>query len=84
MFSLRVEAAQREIERAVARSTETILMQVSSDPFTMEDSRHRPTFQLNSGPHNLIQDDDIREVWKGRCPCYQSFSIPTCFYFQLW
>ncbi|KAJ7277107.1 hypothetical protein C8J57DRAFT_1308571 [Mycena rebaudengoi] len=46
MFTLKVEAAQREMEESVERSTETILQ------------------QLNSGPHQLIKDEDIQAVWK--------------------
>ncbi|KAJ7473108.1 hypothetical protein B0H11DRAFT_1342612 [Mycena galericulata] len=46
-FSLRVEAAQKEMAEAVERSTETILQ------------------QLNSGPYQLIKDEDIKAVWKG-------------------
>ncbi|KAJ7744761.1 hypothetical protein DFH07DRAFT_834265 [Mycena maculata] len=46
MFTLKVEAAQKEMSEAVERSTETIMQ------------------QLNSGPYQLIKDEDIKEVWK--------------------
>ncbi|KAJ7083438.1 hypothetical protein C8R44DRAFT_822442 [Mycena epipterygia] len=45
-FTLKVEAAQKEMSEALERSTETIL------------------HQLNSGPYQLIKDEDIRAVWK--------------------
>ncbi|KAJ7869924.1 hypothetical protein B0H14DRAFT_2726767 [Mycena olivaceomarginata] len=46
MFTLKIEAAQKEMEEAVERSTETILQ------------------QLNSGPYQLIKDEDIKAVWQ--------------------
>ncbi|KAJ7036710.1 hypothetical protein C8F04DRAFT_1094154 [Mycena alexandri] len=46
MFTLKVEAAQKEISDAVERSTETLL------------------HQLNSGPYQLIKDEDIKAVWQ--------------------
>ncbi|KAJ7478303.1 hypothetical protein FB451DRAFT_183267 [Mycena latifolia] len=45
-FTLKIEAAQKEMKEAVERSTETILQ------------------QLNSGPYQLIKDEDIKAVWK--------------------
>ncbi|KAJ6608917.1 hypothetical protein B0H10DRAFT_2066252 [Mycena sp. CBHHK59/15] len=45
-FALKVEAAQKEMEDSVERSTETIL------------------HQLNSGPYQLIKDEDIKAVWQ--------------------
>ncbi|KAJ7851251.1 hypothetical protein B0H14DRAFT_2762006 [Mycena olivaceomarginata] len=49
MFTLKIEAAQKEMEEAVERSTETILQ------------------QLNSGPYQLIKDEDIKAVWQSTC-----------------
>ncbi|KAJ7131925.1 hypothetical protein C8R46DRAFT_1140713, partial [Mycena filopes] len=49
MFTLKVEAAQKEISDAVERSTETLL------------------HQLNSGPYELIKDEDIKAVWQSTC-----------------
>ncbi|KAJ7921163.1 hypothetical protein B0H13DRAFT_160794 [Mycena leptocephala] len=46
MFTLKVEAAQKEMSEAIERSTETILQ------------------QLNSGPYQLIKDEDIKAVWQ--------------------
>ncbi|KAJ7838086.1 hypothetical protein B0H14DRAFT_2790051, partial [Mycena olivaceomarginata] len=46
MFTLKIEAAQKEMEEAVERSTETILQ------------------QLNSGPYQLIKDENIKAVWQ--------------------
>ncbi|KAJ6450972.1 hypothetical protein C8R47DRAFT_311357 [Mycena vitilis] len=46
MFTLKIEAAQKEMSEAVERSTETIMQ------------------QLNSGPYQLIKDEDIKAVWK--------------------
>ncbi|KAJ7626691.1 hypothetical protein B0H17DRAFT_561006 [Mycena rosella] len=45
-FTLKIEAAQKEMREAVERSTETILQ------------------QLNSGPYQLIHDEDIKVVWQ--------------------
>ncbi|KAJ7051475.1 hypothetical protein C8F01DRAFT_1262807 [Mycena amicta] len=45
-FSLRVEAAQKDMADALERSTDAILQ------------------QLNSGPYQLIKDEDIRTVWQ--------------------
>ncbi|KAJ6566634.1 hypothetical protein B0H19DRAFT_712564 [Mycena capillaripes] len=46
MFTLKIEAAQKEMKEAVERSTETIMQ------------------QLNSGPYQLIKDEDIKAVWQ--------------------
>ncbi|KAJ7770007.1 hypothetical protein B0H16DRAFT_237565 [Mycena metata] len=46
MFTLKLEATQKEISDAVERSTETLL------------------HQLNSGPYQLIKDEDIKAVWQ--------------------
>ncbi|KAJ7203115.1 hypothetical protein GGX14DRAFT_570374 [Mycena pura] len=45
-FTLKVEAAQKEMGEAVERSTDAILQ------------------QLNSGPYQLIKDEDIKSVWQ--------------------
>ncbi|KAJ7692863.1 hypothetical protein B0H17DRAFT_512489 [Mycena rosella] len=45
-FTLKIEAAQKEMREAVERSTAAILL------------------QLNSGPYQLIHDEDIKAVWK--------------------
>ncbi|KAJ7236845.1 hypothetical protein C8J57DRAFT_1376350 [Mycena rebaudengoi] len=49
MFTLKVEAAQKEIKDSIERSTETILQ------------------ELNSGPHELIKDEDIKANWRISC-----------------
>ncbi|KAJ7264540.1 hypothetical protein B0H12DRAFT_1102177 [Mycena haematopus] len=49
MFTLKVEATQKQMSEAVERSTETILQ------------------QLNSGPYQLIKDEDIKAVWQSIC-----------------
>ncbi|KAJ7596210.1 hypothetical protein C8J56DRAFT_396992 [Mycena floridula] len=46
MFELKVQAAQKSIEKSIERSTDTILL------------------HMESGPHNLIDDEDIKTVWK--------------------
>ncbi|KAK0199961.1 hypothetical protein DFS33DRAFT_1278372 [Desarmillaria ectypa] len=56
LYNLKVEAAVSQFKEAVEKSAETILIH-STHMFTIP-------YNLNSGPHDLIMDDNIRAVWK--------------------
>ncbi|KAK7043656.1 hypothetical protein VNI00_008267 [Paramarasmius palmivorus] len=56
LYELKVEATGKKIEEAVDRSTEMILSKASS--YSYRDCA------LDAGPHDAIEDEDIRNVWK--------------------
>lgn len=63
MFHLKIEETQRVIQKAVERSTDTILLHVC---FPLAKSTHiQKSVKLDAGPHTMIRDDDIQALWKG-------------------
>lgn len=64
LFNLKVESAVTQIQDALERSTDTILLRVYHI-LNRYNSFSSLFPQLDSGPHDLIEDPDIRRVWKG-------------------
>jgi hypothetical protein len=79
LFELKMKMATAEIKETIENSTEKILLRVSNPSILTKSDDELIYLQLDDGPHDLIEDPDIRTVWKGTqffiCTTRVSFTV---------